>query len=148
MNECGHNDFSRNVEEDFWAISRYWEVLCSRWHWFSAPLILLCILACCSKLHHSRVHFNMKAKCIYFSEKNESLSIFKRYQTMQTTSWPATKPALILGSIFLFAVSKYWVHPTDFYVSGVTIKNFFMYAGPGCLPGSAFSVSAFLWIFS
>lgn len=50
---------------------------------------------------------------------------------------------LVLGSIFLFAVSKYCVQPTDFCVSGVTIKNLFIYAGPGCLHASGFSVSVF-----
>lgn len=53
---------------------------------------------------------------------------------------------LVLGSIFMFAVSNYWVQPTDFNVSFlyVTIKNLFMYAGSGCLPGSGFSVYEFL----
>lgn len=90
---------------------------------FGAPLTPLCIPACCTKLHYSRVHLNMKAKCIYSSEQMKALAISKCMKQCKQLHGLQPSLPLVLGSIFLFAASKCWVQPTDFYVSGDVIKK-------------------------
>lgn len=115
---------SQNGKKDFWAVYRPLEVLCSRLPSslvFGAPLIPLCIPACCSKLHYSRVHLNMKAKCIYLLEQMKALVLSKG--TKQRKQFHGLQPSLVLGIMFLFTISKYWVQLIDFCVSGVTTKK-------------------------